>query len=282
MYGLGGVSLSPDNLKKLAALAILAVAAVFVLDGLLDSDEPDDGVTVHSGGQDIEMLRVEVVERYPHARDAFTQGLLWHGGKLYEGTGLRGQSTLRLIDLATGQTERRIDLDPSLFGEGLALVGDRLIQLTWTSGKAIVYRRDDFAKVGEFKYQGQGWGLCYDGEHLYMSNGSATLTVRDPDTFQIVERRQVTIRGRPQARLNELECVDGQIYANVWEYDQIIRIDAATGQVNAIISGTGLLTRSVRQTVDVLNGIAYMPERKHFLLTGKYWPQLFEVRFVPR
>lgn len=273
--------MSSDQLKKLVALAALAIVAVAVI-YLLDGGDADDGVTVRSGGQDIEMLRVDVIERHPHARDAFTQGLLWHGGRLYESTGMRGRSTVRLVDLLTGQTERQLELDPGLFGEGLALVNDRLIQLTWTSGKALVYRRDDFTKVAEFAYQGEGWGLCHDGKHLYMSNGSDTLTVRDPDTFQIIERRQVTIRGRPQGRLNELECVNGQIYANVWEYDQIIRFDPATGQVNAIIDSSRLLSPDERQSVDVLNGIAYMAEREHFLITGKYWPYVFEVRFVPR
>lgn len=263
------------------AVAVLAVVTVYTLDrgGTTEAVDLSD-VSAKDGA--IEDLQVEVVERYPHARDAFTQGLLWHDGMLYESTGQHGASSLRLVDLLSGQSHRRIDLDRKLFGEGLALVGDRLIQLTYTSGKALVYRKDDFAKIAEFTYEGEGWGLCYDGKRLFMSNGSAFLDVRHPDTFKLEKRIEVTIRGRPQALINELECVGQYIYANVWEYEQILRIDAATGRVDAIIEASGLLEPSVRRRVDVLNGIAYMPERETFLITGKYWPQLFEVRFVPR
>lgn len=267
------------KLAALAALALLAVLAIFALGRGEDKESVE---MTDPSSATIEMLRVEVVERYPHARDAFTQGLLWHNGMLYESTGQRGESSLRMVDLLTGQVQRRVALEKRLFGEGLARVGDRLIQLTWTEGRALVYRLEDFAKVSEFAYEGHGWGLCYDGEKLFMSDGTSTLTIRNPETFAVEGRLRVTVRGRPQDRINELECVDGQIYANVWEYDDIIRIDSKTGRVTAVISASGLLETSVRRTVDVLNGIAYLPERERFAITGKYWPYLFEVRFVPR
>ena len=268
------------RISALVAAAVLAVVAIYTLDRG-DSAQTVTMSAEDSSGSDIEELRVEVVERYPHARDAFTQGLLWHDNMLYESTGQRGESSLRLVDLVSGQSHRRIELEFSHFGEGLALVGERLIQLTWTAGKALIYRKGDFQRIGEFDYQGQGWGLCYDGKRLIMSDGSAKLTFRDPETFAAIGQVRVTIRGRPQTRLNELECVDGQVYANVWEYDQIVRIDPETGRVTAIVDARGLLESSERRRVDVLNGIAYMPERQRFLLTGKYWPYLYEVRFVP-
>lgn len=230
----------------------------------------------------LESLRVRVIERYPHARDAFTQGLFWHDNALYEGTGGNGDSSLRLVDLTTGNVLRQAPLNRQFFGEGIALVGDRIIQLTWQSQRALVYDVRDFKRVGEFSYKGEGWGLCYDGRRLIMSDGSARLQFRDPRTFTLQGQVQVTINGRPQSRLNELECVDGQIYANVWQYEQIVRIDPETGYVTALIDASGLLDESERADVDVLNGIAYLPDRKHFLITGKLWPYLYEVEFVPR
>ena len=274
--------MSAPTIPRIVALAALAALAVVAICTLERGDTASQDNMIDDGAQNIEMLRVEVVERYPHARDAFTQGLLWHDAMLYESTGLEGQSSLRQVDLLSGQVHRRVDLDHSLFGEGLALVGERLIQLTWTNGKALVYRKTDLEKVAEFDYEGEGWGLCHDGERLFMSDGTSTLTIRDPRTFAVIGRVPVTIRGRPQANINELECVGQYIYANIWGYEDIIRIEAETGRVTAIINGTNLLEAKVRRTVDVLNGIAYMPERERFLITGKNWPTLFEVRFVPR
>ena len=270
----------PSGTKRIAAFLALAMVGVILVYWLERGESTENDTMRYDSSDDIEMLRIQVVERYPHARDAFTQGLVWHDNMLYESTGQYGASTLRLVDLLSGQLHRRVDLDAEFFGEGLARVGDRLIQLTWHEGKALVYRLDNFEKVAEFDYQGEGWGLCYDGQKLFMSDGSAFLTVRHPETFAQQGRIQVTIRGRPQAGLNELECVDGLIYANVWQYDQILRIDKNTGRVTALIEGAGLLDESVRHTVDVLNGIAYMPERKRFLITGKYWPFIFEASFV--
>jgi glutaminyl-peptide cyclotransferase len=225
---------------------------------------------------DVPELRV--VRTLPHDRGAFTQGLLFHDGVLYESTGMHGESTVRRVALETGEVEKQVDLDEELFGEGLARVGDRLIQLTWRDGKALVWDLHTFEKVGEFEYTGEGWGLCFDGRRLVMSSGNDRLQFRDPETFEKIGEVRVTRAGRRLRRLNELECVDGMVYANVWTDDHIARIDPETGEVTAWIDAGGLLDPEDRQGgEDVLNGIAYVPETGHFLLTGKRWPHVYEV-----
>lgn len=227
-------------------------------------------------------MRARVIRALDHDRGAFTQGLVYHGGKLYESTGLHGRSTLREVDLETGEVRRKVDLPRELFAEGLARVEDRLVQLTWRSGKALVWSVDGFEQIAEHEYSGEGWGLCFDGERLVMSDGTAWLSFRDPETFERIGEVRVTRAGRPVRRLNELECVDGAIYANVWMNDSIARIDPDTGEVTGWIDASGLLSREDRAgDEDVLNGIAYVPETGRFLLTGKNWPRLFEVEFVP-
>lgn len=225
-------------------------------------------------------LRVQVVRSYPHDRGAFTQGLLLHGGKLYESTGLVGQSSLREVELETGRVIRRASVPPPIFAEGLALVGDRLIQLSWQNGRALIYDRQTFTKQGELSYRGEGWGLCTAGAELVMSDGSSSLTVRRPADMSIVRTMRVTLEGEPVEQLNELECAEGAIFANVWMRDLIVRIDPATGRVTHQIEAPNLLSPLERQGVDVLNGIAYDPSDKTFLITGKLWPKLFRVRFV--
>jgi glutamine cyclotransferase len=229
-----------------------------------------------------EDLVVQVVRSYPHDRGAFTQGLLYHEGRLYESTGLPGRSSLRRVVLESGQVERQIAVPNPIFAEGLARVEDRLVQLTWQEQRAFVWSLDRFQKVAEHAYEGEGWGLCYDGQRLVMSDGSAHLTFRDGRTFERVGEVTVTRNGAPLPQLNELECVDGAVYANVWQTESIARIDPGTGRVTAWIDASGLLTDNERASTDVLNGIAYRPETKTFLLTGKLWPRLVEVQFVPR
>jgi glutaminyl-peptide cyclotransferase len=191
---------------------------------------------------------------------------------------MHGESTGRRVALETGEVEKQVDLDEELFGEGLARVGDRLIQLTWRDGKALVWDLHTFEKVGEFEYTGEGWGLCFDGRRLVMSSGNDRLQFRDPETFEKIGEVRVTRAGRRLRRLNELECVDGMVYANVWTDDHIARIDPETGEVTAWIDAGGLLDPEDRQGgEDVLNGIAYVPETGHFLLTGKRWPHVYEV-----
>ncbi len=230
----------------------------------------------------IEALRVNVIAKHPHARDAFTQGLIWHDGVMYESTGRYGQSSLRKVRLEDGEVLAERSLDPSYFGEGLALVDDRLIQLTWRSGVAVVSDLASLEPQDRLRYQGEGWGLCYDGEALWMSDGSSILERRDPTSMELLGEITVWRGDRAVQKLNELECVGDDLYANVWQSDEILRIDPQTGHVTAVIDASGLLSRLEAMRADVLNGIAYRPETKTFLLTGKLWPHLFEVELVPR
>jgi len=227
----------------------------------------------------VEHLAVQVVAVWPHDPTSFTQGLVWDGRNLLESVGQYGSSALLRVERESGRALQRVDLDAHYFGEGLALAGDRVVQLTWREGKAFAYRAADFAPTDALSYAGEGWGLTFDGSRLWMSDGSDTLTVRDARTLAVVERRRITLDGRPRDYLNELEWVDGKLYANVWQSDEILRIDPASGRVEAVIDAGGLLSPQERAGTDVLNGIAYDPARKVFLLTGKLWPKLFEVTF---
>jgi len=230
----------------------------------------------------IEQLRVRVVAKYPHARDAFTQGLLWHDGAMYESTGRYGRSSLRRVRLEDGEVLAERSLDPSFFGEGLALVDDRLVQLTWRSGVAVFSDLESLEPQEMLRYPGEGWGLCFDGADLVMSDGSSILELRDPDTMALLREMTVWRGERPVRNLNELECVGDDIYANVWQSNEIMRIDAKTGRVTAVIDASGLLTAIESLRSDVLNGIAYKPDTDTFLLTGKLWPHVFEVELVAR
>jgi glutaminyl-peptide cyclotransferase len=229
-----------------------------------------------------ERLKVKVLSTRPHDAGAYTQGLLFHGGSLFESTGLYGRSSLREVNPETGEVKRKVDLPRQYFGEGLAVAGDRLIQLTWQEQKAFLYRLADLQPAGELRYDGEGWGLCWDGSRLVMSDGSDRLTFRDAQTFAVLGEVRVTLGGRPVDQLNELECVEGAVYANVWQTDDIVRIDPASGKVTAVIDASGLLAPGERWRAEVLNGIAWDPARKTFLLTGKLWPKMFEVTFVPQ
>ncbi len=230
-------------------------------------------------------LRTEVLATYPHDAQAFTQGLVLHQGTLYESTGLLRRSSLREVALDTGKVLRKVDLAPTLFGEGLAWARDSLIQLTWQNGLALRWDPASFAPRGETKYDGEGWGLCFDGTYLVQSDGSHRLVFRDAASFAPVRTIAVTDNGQPLRRLNELECVGGTIYANVWTTDRIVAIAPASGVVRAEIDASGLLPPAERQSLGpeaILNGIAHDDSNNTFLLTGKLWPKLFRVRFVPR
>ena len=230
-------------------------------------------------------LEPVVVERYPHDPAAFTQGLVYDSGRFFESTGTYGASTLREVIPATGEVLRSVALEQRYFGEGLALVDGRLVQLTWRSGEAFVWDADTFELVDTFRYDTEGWGLCWDGEQLWMSDGSATLYRRDPASFEVLGTVQVTDEGEAVTRLNELECVGEHVFANVWQTDRIVRIDKGTGRVRAVIDASGLLSEAERADLPadaVLNGIAYDPLSERFWLTGKLWPVMFEVEFAPR
>jgi glutamine cyclotransferase len=230
----------------------------------------------------VQELRVQVLRRLPHDPKAFTQGLLWHAGKLYESTGLYGESSLRRLNPVSGVIEKEIDLPPQLFGEGLARIDNQLIQLTWKEGLARRYRLADFELAGQWRYDGEGWGLCYDGHALVMSDGSATLTWRNPESFVVERRAEVRMSGSPVTRLNELECAEGWIYANQLNSDWIYRIDPSNGRVVARINAGHLDPADEAQPERVLNGIAYDEASHHFYLTGKKWSILLEVIFVGR
>ena len=231
---------------------------------------------------DVSNLRIEVLREIPHDSSAFTQGLLWYKDKLYESNGQYGRSDLRRIDPVSGIVERRIDLPLSIFAEGLARVDRRLIQLTWKSELALVHDLDTFETQGEFSYVGEGWGLSSDGHRLIMSDGSARLSFRDPQTFAEIGNLTVTLRGLSFRDLNELEWAEGSIFANVWLQDIIVRIDPKNGKITGLINAANLLSISESRRADVLNGIAYNSDSQTFYITGKQWPKMFEVRFVDK
>ncbi len=225
-------------------------------------------------------LRVSVLRTIPHDTSAYTQGLVWHGSHLYESTGQYGESRLRRIDPATGMVDQQISISPTFFGEGIALVADELFMLTYQAQRGMVFDLETFDQIRTFRYRGEGWGLCYDGGRLIMSNGSDTLTFRDPSTFQETGDVRVTLRGLPLTGLNELECVGDVVYSNVYQDDAIVIIDPGSGRVTHQIDASSLLTPEEARGVDVLNGIAYDPGAETFYITGKDWPKMFEVQFV--
>ncbi|WP_280437520.1 glutaminyl-peptide cyclotransferase [Nocardia carnea] len=227
-----------------------------------------------------EHRKIEVLATHSHDPGAFTQGLEIDGEVLYEGTGMVGQSDVRSIDRRTGAELARVELPLPFFGEGITLAGDTLWQLTWKEEVAFARDPRTLAEKQRVPYQGEGWGLCRREGRLVMSDGSATLTFRDPVTFAVTG--SVALASRTDTRLNELECAeDGSVYANAWPTDQILRIDPDTGRVLSVIDAAGLLPAEQRAGTDVLNGIAQIPGTDRFLITGKYWPTVFEVRFVP-
>jgi glutaminyl-peptide cyclotransferase len=291
-------------MKRYNWIIVLAGLATMMIGAVAAQDNVDD---ILAEPRPFQQFTVEVINTYPHATDSYTQGLLLHDGFLYESGGQRGISTLRRVELETGEALDRIPLNrpeeeltgdnplPDYFAEGLALVDDRLIQLTWTAGEAFVYDLETLERVDQYVYRGEGWGLCYDGRYLYHTDGSEFITVRQPDTFEPIVRAAVTFQdraintyaledGQRLGRLNELECVEDSIYANSFMTDFILRIDKGTGVVTGLIDASGLLTddeRAELESGEVLNGIAYNPESDTFYITGKNWPTLFEVRFVP-
>lgn len=231
------------------------------------------------------MYTYRVVNRFPHDPNAFTQGLVFHEGVLYESTGLNGQSSLRRVSLETGEVLARRDIDARYFAEGLALWRDSLIQLTWQAGTAFVYDRSSLEPTGTLSYTGEGWGLASDGQKLILSDGGPDGELRflDPETFAETGRLVVRDRGAPVNFLNELEVVGDEIFANVWQTERIARISPETGDVTGWIDLTGLLPAAERSHPDaVLNGIAWDAANDRLFVTGKLWPTLFEIRLERR
>lgn len=231
----------------------------------------------------IPVYRFVVKNTYPHDSQAYTQGLSYRDGYLYETTGMNGRSSVRKVELATGKVLKKKDMPPEFFGEGSAVVGNEIIGLTWTTHVGFVYDLKNFTLKRRFNYAGEGWGLASDGERVYMSDGSASIRVLDAKTLREVRRFQVTADGKPISNLNELEVVEGQLFSNIWGTDVIARIDPGTGKVVGWIDLAGLLPPHQRGTdnIDaVLNGIAYDSKRRRLFVTGKLWPKLFEIELV--
>jgi len=225
----------------------------------------------------------EVVHVYPHDPGAFTEGLVYQDGVLYEGTGRVGHSSLRKVELETGKMLQKVDLAAPYYGEGIAIYGQNIVQLTWQQHVGFVYDKNSFALLREFDYPTEGWGITYDGERLIMSDGTSTLHFLDPETFKEIGSVQVFDDSGPVVNLNELEYVNGEIYANVWLTDRIAMIDPQTGRALGWIDLTGLLSaEDLSQPVNVLNGIAYDAEHDRLFVTGKLWPKLFEIKLVPK
>ncbi len=233
------------------------------------------------------VMNYTITNVFPHDTGSYTEGLEWHNDALYESTGLKGKSKLSTNALTTGKDIKRLDIDKAYFGEGITLFKDKIYQLTWEAGKCFVYDAASFKKLKEFTYSGEGWGMTNDGTYLIMDDGSNNLYYRDPETFQVVRSVGVYDNYGPLAKINELEYVDGYIYANVWLTNNIVKIDPKTGNVIARADLTGLIDKYAPGAISeedqvsnaVLNGIAYDSVGKRFFITGKLWPKLFEVRF---
>ena len=259
-------------------------------DGATADDRDLPGDSAAAGTRDGAPLRLaaRVVATYPHATDAYTEGLAYSDGVLFESTGLEGKSQLRRVALESGEVLEAVDLEKTVFAEGLAVEGDRLVQLTWQSGRALEWSKRTMELMREYTYPGEGWGLCSDGRQFVMSDGSDVLQLRDLVTFELIGTLKVHVEGIElrALRLNELECVDGAVFANVYEYRQIVRISLRDGEATAWIDTHNLLQQGGAPAeggvpaLD-LNGIAYVPERESFLLTGKNWPWVFEVEWIP-
>lgn len=256
--------------KWLPALVICALGALLVWFLLADQPaEDNDGAPRWS---------YRVVQKFRHDPAAYTQGLLFHNGVLYESTGQRGQSSLRRVDLASGIVQQQHDLDKRYFGEGLHFFRGVLIQLTWQAGEAIIYNSETFAPLRTLRYKGQGWGLTGNGKHLIMSDGSDVLRFRDAGDFSVVRELSVTDNGKKVTMLNELEWIEGEIWANVYGTSDIVVIDPADGQVKGRLRFNGLPTREERHGgEDVLNGIAYDRGKKAIYITGKYYSNLYQI-----
>lgn len=223
-----------------------------------------------------------VIAEYPHDAKAFTQGLVIVSGQLYEGTGMKGESSLRKVDLKSGRVQVNVPIERSYFGEGITVLNDRIYQLTWQHHLGLIYDLKTMNQVGKFRYTGEGWGLTHDGKRLIMSDGTSLLRFIDPKSFDVVKRIRVRGPDGPVDKLNELEYVEGEILANIWYADRIARISPDTGEILGWIDLSGLYPEKLRGSKDdVLNGIAYDEATGHLYVTGKYWPRVYEIELVP-
>jgi len=224
----------------------------------------------------------EIVRTYPHDTGAFTEGLIYRDGVLYESTGMKYESSIRKVNLETGKVLQRYDLPGEYFGEGIIIWKDRILELTWQDQKGFIYDLATFQRKGEFTYPGEGWAMTTDGKRIIMSDGTADIRFWDPETLKETGRITVTEDGRPIPKINELEWVKGEIFANVWETERLVRIDPKNGKVLGWINLHGLLTPQESEGTDVLNGIAYDAKGDRLFVTGKRWPKLFEIKLVKK
>jgi glutaminyl-peptide cyclotransferase len=267
--------------------SVARIARALVVTGILlllwwwGPADPQSPLAAADRNRSVPVDTYEVVARYPHDPQAFCQGLVVRDGVMFEGTGQNGRSSLREVELKTGRVLREMELNREYFGEGVCWHGDRLFQLTWKNRVAFEYNARTLEVLAVHRYSGEGWGLTSDGESLILSDGSSTLRYLDPRDFRVQKKLKVTANGRPLEQLNELEFIDGEIWANIWYSDRVARISPKTGEVVGWVDFTGLWPAAQRPNHEaVLNGIAYDTEQKKLYVTGKNWPRLFEVRLV--
>jgi len=272
------------RINKYYKASILAFSFGLLIAGCTNHDKPAEPISIPATTDAAPaQMAFTVVKMYPHNPKSFTEGLEYHDSVLYEGTGVEKESRLAIVSLTTGKDLKTLRLTDEYFGEGITLLNGKIYELTYKSGKAFVYDAKTFKKLKEFTYEGEGWGLTNNGKEIIMSNGSSNIVYRNPETFAITKTIDVTNEKGSIERINELELVDGFIYANVWETNFIIKINPETGKVVGIADFSGLLEQYVpgitQEQHDVLNGIAYDKVGKRFFFTGKYWPKLFEIKF---
>ena len=261
----------------LAALVTVVLLLAILSEAISETNSSSSGA--------VPIYGYKIVRSYPHDATAFTEGLVYENGTLYEGTGLykdSGPSTLRQVDLQTGKVQKQIFLADDLFGEGVTIWKDRLIQLTYKDGIGLVYSKKNLTEIGKFSYSTEGWGITSDGVELIMSDGSENLHLLDPQTFEEKGRLEVRVGEVPLRGINELEYVQGSIFANVWPTDWIAIISPSTGNVTGLVDLHGILPKEDSNGVDVLNGIAYDEENGRLFVTGKLWPRLFEIELVKK
>ena len=273
---------SPRSAQVPPAVPRRARAIVWLALGLVVAGAAGVAAWAQLAHRSPQLYGFKVVAAYPHDPGAYTQGLVIEHGRLYEGTGQYGASSVRRVDLASGRVEKIHSIDREYFGEGITILGNKLYEITWKSGLAFVYDLDTFNVVQTFQYPTEGWGLTHDGEHLIMSDGTATLRFLDPMTFK--SQREITVHDgdEPIAKLNELEFVEGEIWSNVWYDDRIARISPADGRVVGWIDLADIYPHSARRGDDVLNGIAYDAASRKIYVTGKNWPQLYQIDVIRR
>ncbi len=271
------------SIKKSIDLVLSLICIISLFSCSILPFEPDKQSSLNISDA-IPVYSYEILNKYPHDPGAFTQGLVYYDGIFFEGTGLRGSSSLRRVKLESGEVLLVKELSANLFGEGIVLYDDRIIQLTWTSNTGFVYNKDTFEEVDQFSYPTQGWGITHNGSELIMSDGSSMLYFLNPETFERTRKISVSYNDRAITRLNELEYIQDRIFANIWQTDSIAIINPATGLVTNWLDLTGLLQPEDRDghKVDVLNGIAYDETNDRLFVTGKLWPTIYQIGLIPQ